>query len=63
MLLNLVLRKEGIEKMIIVEGIEEMFDEFEKSLNIFENILGMLVVLNSEEIFVVLLDYVSNLNR
>lgn len=49
--------------MIIVEGIEEMFDEFEKSLNIFENILGMLVVLNSEEIFVVLLDYVSNLNR
>lgn len=62
-LLKLVSRKEGIEKMITVEGIEEMLDEFEKSPNILENILGMSVVSNSEVIFVALLDHASNLNR
>lgn len=62
-LLKLVSRKEGIEKMITVEGIEETLDEFEKSPNILENILGMSVVSNSEEIFVALLDHASNLNK
>lgn len=62
-LLKLVSRKEGIEKMITVEGIEETLDEFEKSPNILENILGMSVVSNSEVIFVALLDHASNLNR
>lgn len=62
-LLKLVSRKEGIEKMITVEGIEETLDEFEKSPSILENILGMSVVSNSEEIFVALLDHASNLNK
>lgn len=62
-LLKLVSRKEGIEKMITVEGIEETLDEFEKSPNILENILGMSVVSNSEVVFAALLDHTSNLNR
>ena len=62
-LLDLMSRKEGIEKMISVKGIETTLNEFKDNPSILENILAASVVANSEEVFVALLDHAAGLNK
>ncbi|XP_062591258.1 uncharacterized protein LOC134252762 [Saccostrea cucullata] len=62
-LIRLVTRKEGIEKMISMEGIEKTLEDFQNSNTILENILAMSITANNEKVFVALLDLASGLNN